>query len=267
MITADARPRLATALTIAGSDSSGGAGIQADLKTFHRFGVYGQSVISLITAQNTTGVTAIELLTPAMLSAQFDAVMTDIGCDAAKTGALGSVALIEAAVDGLRRHAVATLVVDPVTVSKHGHALLAADAAAAFARLLLPLATVVTPNWHEAAMLTGRSVRSTGEALEAARHLTDHGARAVIVKAGAGSGADADDVLLIDDQHLLLPGLRVATRHTHGTGCTFSAAITALLAKGLDLPTAALQAKAFISHAIVTAPGLGSGHGPVNHWA
>lgn len=252
-----------SALTIAGSDSSGGAGIQADLKTFHRLGVYGQSVVTLITAQNTTGVTAVHLLPVSLIEQQLDAVFSDIGAAAVKTGALGSPELIHAVAARLRVSTV-PLVVDPVLISKHGHALAGPDAVAALRAALLPLATVITPNWHEAAALSGLPVTSADEARTAARILIERGVRAVLMK---GAGDSADDLLVTADGEQVLAGLRIATRNLHGTGCTYAAAVTAYLAQGFPLADAAVRAKAFIAHAIVTAPGLGRGYGPVNHWA
>ena len=254
--------QLARALTIAGSDPSGGAGIQADLKTFHRLGVYGQSVVTLITAQNTRGVSAVHLLPRELVLQQLDAVLSDIGAQAVKTGALGSPELIEAVAARLQDTGI-PLVVDPVLISKHGHRLAGPEAISAL-RLLLPLAAVVMPNWYEAAALSGRTVDSPATAHDAAQVLIDQGAQAVLMK---GGGDSADDLLVTPDGETVLPGLRIATRNLHGTGCTYAAAVTAHLARGLPLATAALQAKAFIAHAIVTAPGLGGGYGPVNHWA
>ena len=251
-------------LTIAGSDCSGGAGIQADLKTWQRLGVYGQSVITLITAQNTTGVSAVHLLPVELILQQIEAVLGDIGAAAVKTGALGSAEGI-AAVAARLRHADLPTVVDPVLISKHGHALAGAEAVAALRDQLMPVATVITPNWHEAAALSGLPVGNADEARRAARWLLDHGARAVLLKGAASESAD--DMLYTPTGDTLLPGLRVATRNLHGTGCTYAAALTAHLARGLPLATAALHAKAFIAHAIITAPGLGRGFGPVNHWA
>ncbi len=250
------------ALTIAGSDPSGGAGIQADLKTFHRLGVYGQSAVTLITAQNTRGVTAVELLSTDLVLAQIDACLDDIGAGAIKTGALGSVALIEAVAARLAHCPAIPLVLDPVLISKHGHPLAAPEAAQALVRHLLPRATVITPNRHEAAALAGRPV----EGSDAARALLDLGAKAVLLK---GIGDGADDLLVTADAEVRLPGLPIATRSLHGTGCTYAAAVTAHLARGLSLTDAARHAKAFIAHAIVTAPTLGDpkGSGPVNHWA
>ncbi len=256
-------PNIPTALTIAGSDPSGGAGIQADLKTFHRLGVYGQSALTLITAQNTRGVSAVHLLPPELVLQQIEAALSDIGAGAIKTGALGSAELIRAVTARLRGSGI-PLVVDPVLISKHGHPLAGPDAAVALGELLT-LATVVTPNRHEAGLLTGRPVETTEQAHDAAQALIDAGVAAVLMK---GSGDGADDLLLTrDGGKIVLPGLTIVTRHLHGTGCTYAAAVTAHLAHGLSLADAARHAKAFIAHAIVTAPGLGGGYGPVNHWA
>ncbi len=254
------------ALTIAGSDPSGGAGIQADLKTFHRHGVYGQSALTLITAQNTQGVTAVHRLPGELVRQQIAAALDDIGAQAIKTGALGSAELIAVVAEALDAHPGIPLVVDPVLVSKHGHALAGPDAVAALREHLMQRATVLTPNWHETAALSGRMVSTVEQAREGAQALLDAGARAVLVK---GAGATANDLLLTADGAAVeLPGIRIATRATHGTGCTFAAALTANLAKGLSLTEAALHAKAFVAHAIVTAPVIGRGTcTPVNHWA
>lgn len=255
------------ALTIAGSDPSGGAGLQADLKTFHRFGVYGTSVVTLITAQNTRGVTRVDLLDPAVVAAQLAAVLDDVPPAAAKSGAIGSAALIEVVAAALAARPRFPLVLDPVMISKHGHRLIEDDAVAALTARLLPLAAVVTPNWYEAAALSGRAVRDAATARDAALALRDRGARAVLVKGGAGADGLSADLLLADGLELELPALRLATSATHGTGCTFAAALAANLALGHGLAGAAQRAKAFVHHAIATAPGIGGGCGPVNHWA
>ncbi len=255
------------ALTIAGSDPSGGAGIQADLKTFHRFGCYGTSAVTLITAQNTRGVERVDLLAESLVLAQIEAVWNDLPPAAVKTGAIGSADLIRAVASALRRRPDTPLVVDPVMVSKHGHRLLADDAATVLRVDLLPLATVVTPNWHEAAALTGMPVTDAASARAAGMALRQRGVRAVLVKAGAAVGGLAADLLLDAEGAFELPAVRMDTSSTHGTGCTFSAALTAHLALGWPLRRAAVAAKAYIHHAIATAPGLGSGLGPVNHWA
>jgi hydroxymethylpyrimidine/phosphomethylpyrimidine kinase len=255
------------ALTIAGSDPSGGAGLQADLKTFHRFGCYGTSVLTLVTAQNTRGVTRVELLAEDLVLAQLEAVWSDLPPAALKTGAIGSATLIAAVAGFLAARRGPPLVLDPVMISKHGHRLLPEDAVAVLTGRLLPLAAVVTPNWHEAAALTGLAVGDAASARAAAQALRSAGARAVLIKGGAGADGLAADLLLDQDGELELPALRLATRASHGTGCTFAAALTANLALGHGLREAALRAKAYIHHAIATAPGLGGGLGPVNHWA
>lgn len=255
------------ALTIAGSDPSGGAGLQADLKTFHRFGCYGTSVVTLVTAQNTRGVVRVDLLPEEAVLAQLDAVWSDLPPAALKTGAIGSAPLIAAVAGFLAARPGPPLILDPVMISKHGHRLLPDDAVQALTGRLLPLAAVVTPNWHEAAALAGLPVADVAGARRAAQALRARGARAVLVKGGAGADGLSADLLLDADGELELPALRLASRATHGTGCTFAAALTAHLALGLPLREAALRAKAFIHHAIASAPGLGGGLGPVNHWA
>ena len=257
-----ARP---AALTIAGSDPSGGAGLQADLKTFHQFGVYGEAAVTLVTVQNTAAVTAVELLRPELVAAQIQAVVSDIPPQAAKTGALGNAALIVAVA-----HAAASflfpLVVDPVMIGKHGAPLLDASAVRVLKQSLVPFATLLTPNLAEAAALIGRQVSTVDAMREADRALADAGAKNVLVKGGHLAGA-AVDVLFTDGRFLELPAPRIATPHTHGTGCTYSAAITALLARGVALVPAVEQAKRWITRAIETNPGLGHGAGPLNHFA
>ncbi len=256
------RPR---ALTIAGSDSGGGAGIQADLKTFVALGVYGASAITAITAQNTVEVRAIHEVPPDVVAAQIDAVLDDIGADAAKTGMLSSAAIIEVVADRLRAHAPMPLVVDPVMVAKSGDRLLREDAVHALRQTLLPLALVVTPNAPEASVLAGIEVDDATSAREAARRIRDLGPRLVIVKGGHLEGDRADDIVFDGTEFHVLSAPRLATVHTHGTGCTFSAAIAAGLAQGLDPLAAAQAAKAYLHGAIEHAEPLGAGHGPVNH--
>jgi hydroxymethylpyrimidine/phosphomethylpyrimidine kinase len=270
----DEAPRRPRALTIAGSDSGGGAGIQADLKTFSAFGVYGTSAITAITAQNTVGVRAVHEIPAEIVAAQIDAVLDDIGADAAKTGMLSSAPIIEAVADRLRARSFAPLVVDPVMVAKSGDALLRPEAVRALVELLLPMATVVTPNAPEATVLSGVEVRDGASAREAARRIHAFGPALVIVKGGHLDGERSDDLVFdgrsfeilsgrrVDTPHT---GPRVRTRHTHGTGCTFSAAIAACLARGLELPAAAREARAFLQGAIEHAEPLGAGRGPVNH--
>lgn len=253
------------ALTIAGSDPSGGAGIQADLKTFHQFGVYGEAVIALLTVQNTRTVTRVEILDPDLVQEQLCAVLDDIPPHAVKTGALGNAAVVRRVAELVPRLR-CPLVVDPVMISKHGAPLIAEEARAALWDDLLPRAALITPNLHEAAALTGLSVTSLAEMREAARRLRDHTGAAVLVKGGHLEG-DAVDLLWDGADFREFRVERIDTVHTHGTGCTYSAAITALLALGIPLPEAVARAKAFITEAIRTNPGLGSGCGPVNHHA
>ncbi len=253
------------ALTIAGSDPSGGAGIQADLKTFHQFGVYGEAAITLLTVQNTCGVQSIEYLAADLVTAQVCAVIEDIPPAAAKTGALGTREVIEAVAEMAAQFQF-PLIVDPVLLSKNGAALLTPDAIEVFKTKLLPRAFLVTPNLAEAAILTGSPVCDPRGMKQAAEKLAALGPRAVLVKGGHLSG-DATDLLFYDGKWLDFTAPRIETRHTHGTGCTFSAAITALLASGHDLESAVRKAKHFITEAIRTSPGLGRGAGPVNHHA
>jgi hydroxymethylpyrimidine/phosphomethylpyrimidine kinase len=251
------------ALTIAGSDPSGGAGIQADLKTFHQFRVYGMSVVSLLTVQNTQRVSSVDPLEPSYVTAQLEAVSSDIPPDAAKTGALGSAGVIEA-VAAWAQGISFPFVVDPVMVSKHGAPLLVKQAQAVLTSHLLPRAFLLTPNLPEAAALAGIDVTDLPSMEEAARRITGLGPRAVLVKGGHLTD-DAIDVLFCEGRFERFLARRISSRHTHGTGCTYSAAITAGLAKGQDLVSAVRAAKDYITNAIATAPGLGHGCGPVNH--
>lgn len=254
---------LPVALTIAGSDPSGGAGLQADLKTFHQFGVYGEAVVTLLTVQNTRRVSRVDILGPDLVIEQLHAVLEDIPPLAVKTGALGNAGVIEALAGVDLR---APLVVDPVMISKHGHPLTAEAARDVLLRRLLPKAALITPNLHEAEALTGHKVDTLSGMKDAARRLSDATGAAVLVKGGHLTG-EAVDVLYADGAFHEYTGRRFDTPHTHGTGCTYSAAITASLALGLALPQAVERAKAFITRAISTAPGLGAGQGPVNHHA
>ncbi len=260
-----ARVSLKAALTIAGSDPSGGAGIQADLKTFHQFGVYGTAAVALLTVQNTQNVFAVECLDPGFVASQVRAVVADIPPAAAKTGALGNAAMIEA-VAQLAASFDFPLVVDPVMISKHGAPLMAMEARAALLERLLPVCRLVTPNLHEAAALTEITVDSISSMRAAAKALAKRTGAAVLVKGGHLEG-EAVDVLFDGGEFHEFISPRVETTHTHGTGCTYSAAITACLALGMALPEAAGRAKRFISRAIATNPGLGAGCGPVNHFA
>ena len=253
------------ALTVAGSDPSGGAGIQADLKTFHQFRVYGEAVLTLITVQNTLTVSRVELLDPELVRQQIEAVLNDIPPHAAKTGALGSAAIIEAvahAIGGTK------LVVDPVMISKHGAPLIAPDAVDALRHTLFAKALLITPNLHEAAALTGQPVETEEQMVFAARRLLELGPMAVLIKGGHLIGnLQASDVLVTKNSLDWFTSQRINTPHTHGTGCTYSAAITALLAIGTPLREAVARAKAFITEAIKTNPALGHGQGPVNHFS
>jgi hydroxymethylpyrimidine kinase/phosphomethylpyrimidine kinase len=257
--------RMPVALTIAGSDSGGGAGIQADLKTFAAFGVHGTSAITAITAQNTVAVTEIHEVPVRVIRAQIDAVVRDIGVQAAKTGMLASATIIEEVSMAIREYGIRNLVVDPVMVAKAGARLLHSDAIAALYRYLLPLADVVTPNIPEAEVLLGRTLTTLDDRRQAARDLVALGPRAAVVKAGhAESDAEAIDIFWDGKVLVELPAHRIATKNTHGSGCVFSAAIAAGLAKGDDRIDAVRAAKVFITRAIEHSIELGRGHGPVN---
>ena len=253
------------ALTIAGSDSGAGAGLQADLKTFAALGVYGTSVVTAITAQNTTGVTRV-LETPApVVAAQIDAVMDDIGADAVKTGMLANARIIRTVADKIREHGIQRLVVDPVMVAKGGHLLLRPDAIRTLWTRLFPLATVVTPNLPEAQALTGMEGTGAAAIKEMARRIVGLGARSVVVKGGHRKGA-ATDIFYDGATFLEFPGPRIRTKNTHGTGCTYSAALACGLARNKPLETAIAEAKEFITEAIRQAFSIGSGHSPVHHF-
>ena len=260
---------IANVLTIAGSDSSGGAGIQADLKTFGALGTFGCSVITALTAQNTRAVTAIHEVPAAFVTAQLDAVFDDIEIAAVKIGMLSSSGIIEAVAGGLERHAARNVVLDPVMVAKSGDRLLRPDAVAALKARLLPLATVITPNLPEAGDLLG--LKAPGDEagmIAAAEALRALGPRAVLVKGGHMEEAESIDILDDGAEPLTLVAPRLATANTHGTGCTLSAAIAALLGRGLPLRDAVRDAKAYLTAAIAAADRLqvGHGHGPVHHF-
>ncbi len=250
-------------LTIAGSDSGGGAGIQADLKTFSALGTFGMTAITAITAQNTTGVYAVHEIPPEVVASQIDAVASDIGVDAAKTGMLSSAAIIEAVAERVRHHKIPNLVVDPVMVAKSGAPLLRPEARQALREKLLPLAAVVTPNLPETEALLGRPVRDVAAMREAAQALRDLGPRTVLVKGGHLSG-DPVDVFCHEEGCEELWAERVPSRHTHGTGCVLSAAIAAYLARGLTVRDAVRRGKEFVTEAIRTGLPLGKGVGPCN---
>jgi len=251
------------ALTIAGSDPSGGAGIQADIKTFHQLKVYGTAAITLITVQNTTRLSCVETLEPGLVSAQITAVLEDLPPQAAKTGALGTAEIVEAVARAAIR---CPLVVDPIMISKHGTPLMDADARRAMRTLLLPKAALVTPNLPEAAELAGVAVENLDQMKDAALRIAQMGPAAILIKGGHLQD-DAIDLLYHAGVFSELRAPRIETRHTHGTGCTYSAAITAWLARGLPMVEAVRRARRFIDEAIRTNPGLGAGSGPVNHWA
>jgi hydroxymethylpyrimidine/phosphomethylpyrimidine kinase len=256
------RPR---ALSIAGSDSGGGAGIQADLKTFSAFGVYGMTAVTAVTVQNTQGVSGYEALSPATVGDQIRAVVTDIGVDAAKTGMLANAAIVEAVADAVTETHVPNLVVDPVFRSKHGHALLDDGAVDALRERIVPLATLVTPNLPEAAGLAGFDVVSRDLMEDAAVAIHAMGPRAVLVKGGHLEGAArADDLFFDGDAMEWIGAERIDTPNTHGTGCTLSAAIAAHLARGADLLEAVRAGKTFVTEAIRHALELGHGIGPVD---
>jgi hydroxymethylpyrimidine/phosphomethylpyrimidine kinase len=255
----------AVALTIAGSDPSGGAGIQADLKTFHQFGVYGEAVLTLLTVQNTQLVARVDTVPSDFVRQQLEAVLSDIPPAAAKTGALGSAEIIEE-ISSLARSFDFPLVVDPVMISKHGTRLLPRDAEAALRLRLIPCAELVTPNIPEAEAITGLHIETDGEVRQAAARILDLGCKAVLIKGGHAAG-DPVDVLLDKDGFLAWPSLRINTLHTHGTGCTYSAAITACLALGHSLREAISISHGYVERAIRTAPHFGAGNGPINHFA
>lgn len=257
------------ALTIAGSDSGGGAGIQADLKTFHRFGIFGTSAIAAITAQNTLGVSEWESVPVNLLRAQIKAVASDLAPSAVKTGMLGSAETVAAVADSIRHFKLPHYVLDPVMVATSGDLLIEDDAVAAIKSELVPLAELVTPNADEAAVLAGFAVGDLAGMHRAAESILAMGARAVLVKGGHVRGDDSSVVidLLYDGEVTEFRHTRIETTSTHGTGCTLSAAIAALLAGGADLREAVATATDYVNEAIRTAPGLGSGHGPLNHFA
>ncbi len=260
-------PRPPVALTVAGSDSGGGAGIQADLKTFHQWGVYGTSALTAVTAQNTLGVQAVHPVPPATVAAQIESVAGDIRPDAVKSGMLATSEIVQAVAASLRRHDLGAYVLDPVMVATSGDVLLAPGAVASIREELLPLAALVTPNWPEAVMLTGVEEGSLRGMETAARDIVGRGAGAALVKGGHLEGDEVVDLLWDGRRRRVFRGPRIDTRHTHGTGCTLSAAIAAGLARGTPLEAAVEGAVAWVSAAIAGAPGLGAGRGPLDHFA
>ena len=258
-------PRVPIALTIAGSDSGGGAGIQADLKTFAALGVHGASAITAVTAQNTQQITRVLELPPDLVAAQIDAVVSDMGVDAAKTGMLGTAQIVEVVAEKVREHDLRPLVVDPVMVAKSGDRLLREDAVRALREQLLPLATVLTPNLPEAEALLDRALTSWDDVREGAKEIVSMGAQAVVITGGHREGPATD--LFYDGQQLHeFTAARVDTTSTHGTGCTFASAIAAALAKGSTPHGAVTMAKAYVTKALQAAYPVGRGHGPVHHF-
>ena len=257
-------------LTIAGSDSGGGAGIQADLKTISANRCYGMSVITALTAQNTLGVTAIHAVPVDFVAAQMDAVLSDIGADAVKIGMLFSPELIRTVADGLRRHGAKNIVLDPVMVAQSGDKLLQDEAVAAIKDHLIPLADLITPNLPEASVLLDREITSEADLSAAATDLAAMGAGNVLIKGGHLESENSDDCLYLGDEQRLvtLAGERVLTRNNHGTGCTLSSAIAAYLARGEDMETAVRLGKDYITGAIQAGAAyeIGRGNGPVHHF-
>jgi hydroxymethylpyrimidine/phosphomethylpyrimidine kinase len=259
------KTKICKALTIAGSDSGAGAGIQADLKTFAALGVYGTSAITAITAQNTLGVTDIVELNPKIVAAQIDAVIEDIGAQAVKTGMLANTAIIQCVVEKLQQHKLTNVVVDPVMVATSGDLLLEKNAVNALRSLLVPLAMVVTPNIPEANQLAGMTITDARDIRRAAQRIADLGPQSVLIKGGHRRGP-ATDLFFDGKKFRQLRTPRIRTTHTHGTGCTLSAAIAAYLARGEKLESAIMHAKTYITAAIRKGFAVGSGHGPVHHF-
>lgn len=257
--------KLFKALTIAGSDSGAGAGIQADLKTFAALGVYGTSAITAVTAQSTVGVTEIFELAPKVVAAQIETVITDIGAQAVKTGMLANAAIVETVAVMIARHKLKNIVVDPVMAATSGDLLVKKSAVQTLRAQLIPLATVVTPNLFEATELTGLTISNARDMRRAAQKIVDMGAQSVMIKGGHRRGP-ATDLFFDGKKFRLLRSARIRTVHTHGTGCTLSAAIAAYLARGEKLESAVMHAKTYITAAIRKAFAIGAGHGPVHHF-
>ena len=253
-------------LVVAGSDSGGGAGLQADIKTCAAFGAYSATAVTAVTVQNTRGVTRVELMPPDLVAQQIEAVMGDIGADVVKIGMLGSAAIIHAVADALEAHAEdALIVLDPVMVATSGDRLIDEDAQSAMVERMLPLADVITPNAPEAAALTGLEVEDADGLRAAGDRLLEMGAGAALMKGGHLDGATIVDMLVTEDGVATLTSPRLRSRHTHGTGCTLASAVAANLSLGADIGEAVSTAREFVFEAIRTAPGFGSGHGPLNH--
>lgn len=257
---------LPVALSIAGSDSGGGAGIQADLKTFQAFGVFGTTAITAITAQNTHGVTAVHSVPPGIVAEQIAVVASDLKPAASKTGMLATAELVEVVAAAIVEHGLENYVLDPVMVATSGDRLLDQSAETSIMERLLPLAALVTPNLDEAAVMAGRPIRTEEEMREIARELVERGAAAALIKGGHLEGDTVVDVLFDGTEFLRWERPRIETRNSHGTGCTLAAAITAGLARGETLVDAVETGLDYVHRAILEAPGLGSGHGPLNHF-
>ncbi len=257
-------------LTIAGSDSGGGAGIQADLKTFSAIGCYGMSVITALTAQNTQGVNGIHAVPPAFVVQQIEAVFSDIGADAVKIGMLYSAELIEAVAAALKKHRARKIVLDPVMVAQSGDKLLQDDAIEAIKTHLMPLADVVTPNIPEASVLCGRQLAQWSDIESAAKTLAQHGSHSILIKGGHGDEDKSTDLLFLarENRFVSLTADRIKTNNNHGTGCTLSSAIAGYMARGKDIEAAVQEAKSFMNQAIAAGAAykLGHGHGPVHHF-
>ena len=259
--------RVPRAMTIAGSDSGGGAGVQADLKTFAALGVFGTSALTAVTAQNTTGVTAVQEVDLDVIAAQIDAIVSDIGVDATKTGMLSSAAIVQLVAQKVSEHGLSPLVVDPVMVAATGARLLHEGAVSAIMAELLPLATVVTPNIPEAEAMLGREIKNVAGMRDAARAIHAFGPQCVVVKGGhLERSADSPDVLFDGTGFTEFPGRRIRTTSNHGTGCTFASAVAAGLAHGRPVEQAVADAKAYVTAAIESAFPVGRGHGPLNHF-
>ena len=258
-------PRIPVVLTIAGSDSGGGAGIQADLKTFEAFGVFGTCAVTAVTAQNTMGVRAVHTIPASLVQAQIEAVVSDLVPSAVKTGMLATQEVVEVVADTIQANDLSGYVLDPVMVATSGQRLLEGDAREMLTRKLLPLATLVTPNIPEAEALTGRKIDGTDGMREAARALVGFGAEAALLKGGHLGGDEAIDLLWDGSGERLWRRARIDTPHTHGTGCSLSAAVTAGLALGWSLPDSVDRAISHVARAIANAPGLGRGNGPIHH--
>ena len=252
-------------MTIAGSDSGGGAGIQADLKTFSALGVFGTSALTAITAQNTIGVTAVHEIPTDVIVAQIDAVISDIGADAVKTGMLSSIAIVETVADSILRHGISKVVVDPVMVAKSGDRLLREEAIGAVRSRLLPLASLVTPNIPEAEDLTGMTVKTDNDVRRVAQAILDMGPQSVVIKGGHRDGPPTD-VYFDGEEFLEFTTERIPTANTHGTGCTFASAAAAYLAHGKPVVEAVELAKQYVTEAIRASYPVGKGHGPLHHF-